>query len=111
MNRLIKDPNLNLVALYYKIWSRTICYPGLILEATSNRTIQFDPSISQELLLFAFSVVFCLTLFTLCSSAFHLSYNMLLNQMRSEDGDPEMLLRNSFYQFQADRAIPDLEVG
>jgi superfamily II RNA helicase len=43
-------------------------------------------------------------------SAFHLSYNMILNQMRSEDGDPENLLRNSFFQFQADRAIPDLEV-
>ncbi|XP_051132574.1 DExH-box ATP-dependent RNA helicase DExH9 isoform X2 [Andrographis paniculata] len=43
------------------------------------------------------------------NSAFHLSYNMLLNQIRSEDGDPESLLRNSFYQFQADRAIPDLE--
>lgn len=43
------------------------------------------------------------------NSAFHLSYNMLLNQIRSEDGDPETLLRNSFYQFQADRAIPDLE--
>lgn len=42
------------------------------------------------------------------NSAFHLSYNMLLNQMRSEDGDPESLLRNSFYQFQADHAIPDL---
>ncbi|OEL15369.1 DExH-box ATP-dependent RNA helicase DExH9 [Dichanthelium oligosanthes] len=44
-------------------------------------------------------------------SAFHLSYNMLLNQMRSEDGDPEKLLRYSFYQFQADRALPDLETG
>ncbi|KAJ1383224.1 rRNA-processing arch domain [Sesbania bispinosa] len=43
------------------------------------------------------------------NSAFHLSYNMILNQMRCEDGDPENLLRNSFYQFQADRAIPDLE--
>ncbi|XP_010906612.1 DExH-box ATP-dependent RNA helicase DExH9 [Elaeis guineensis] len=43
------------------------------------------------------------------NSAFHLSYNMLLNQMRSEDGDPEKLLRYSFYQFQADRALPDLE--
>ncbi|XP_027161319.1 DExH-box ATP-dependent RNA helicase DExH9 isoform X2 [Coffea eugenioides] len=42
------------------------------------------------------------------NSAFHLSYNMLLNQIRSEDGDPVNLLRNSFYQFQADRAIPDL---
>ncbi|XP_019418600.1 PREDICTED: DExH-box ATP-dependent RNA helicase DExH9 [Lupinus angustifolius] len=43
------------------------------------------------------------------NSAFHLTYNMILNQMRSEDGNPENLLRNSFYQFQADRAIPDLE--
>ncbi|KAL6990835.1 Exosome RNA helicase MTR4 [Sarracenia purpurea var. burkii] len=43
------------------------------------------------------------------NSAFHLSFNMLLNQMRCEDGDPEDLLRNSFYQFQADRAVPDLE--
>lgn len=43
------------------------------------------------------------------NSAFHLSYNMLLNQIRCEDGDPENLLRNSFYQFQADRALPDLQ--
>ncbi|XP_059449280.1 DExH-box ATP-dependent RNA helicase DExH9 [Corylus avellana] len=43
------------------------------------------------------------------NSAFHLSYNMILNQMRCEDGDPENLLRNSFYQFQADRAIPSFE--
>lgn len=44
-------------------------------------------------------------------SAFHLSYNMLLNQLRCEDGNPENMLRNSFFQFQADRAIPGLEVG
>ncbi|KAJ6715567.1 ATP-DEPENDENT RNA AND DNA HELICASE [Salix viminalis] len=37
------------------------------------------------------------------NSAFHLSYNMLLNQMRCEDGDLENLLRNSFFQFQADK--------
>ncbi|KAJ6818893.1 DExH-box ATP-dependent RNA helicase DExH9 [Iris pallida] len=43
------------------------------------------------------------------NSAFHLSYNMLLNQMRCEDGDPEKLLRYSFYQFQADCALPDLQ--
>ncbi|XP_027928311.1 DExH-box ATP-dependent RNA helicase DExH9 isoform X2 [Vigna unguiculata] len=43
------------------------------------------------------------------NSAFHLSYNTILNQMRCEDGDPEKLIRNSFFQFQADRAIPDLE--
>jgi ATP-dependent RNA helicase DOB1 len=34
---------------------------------------------------------------------------MLLNQIRCEDGDPEKLLRHSFYQFQADRVLPDLE--
>ncbi|KAK8970738.1 hypothetical protein KSP40_PGU003581 [Platanthera guangdongensis] len=44
------------------------------------------------------------------NSAFHLSYNMLLNQLRCEDGDPEKLLRLSFYQFQADRALPDIEI-
>lgn len=49
--------------------------------------------------------------FQLLSSAFHLSYNMLLNQIRCEEGNPENLLRNSFYQFQADHAIPDLEVS
>lgn len=43
-------------------------------------------------------------------SAFHLSYNMLLNQMRCEESDPEALLRNSFYQFQCDRALPQLQV-
>ncbi|MBO8631269.1 hypothetical protein INO08_16325, partial [Staphylococcus aureus] len=32
-----------------------------------------------------------------------------LNQMRCEDGDPENLLSHSFYQFQSDRALPDLE--
>ncbi|GLT90720.1 hypothetical protein SLE2022_086390 [Rubroshorea leprosula] len=43
------------------------------------------------------------------NSAFHLNYNMLLNQLRCEDGNPENMLRDSFYQFQADCAIPDLE--
>ncbi|KAH7372411.1 hypothetical protein KP509_17G002800 [Ceratopteris richardii] len=43
------------------------------------------------------------------NSAFHLSYNMLLNQMRCEESDPEALLRKSFYQFQCDRALPQLQ--
>ncbi|CAM6129641.1 unnamed protein product [Calypogeia fissa] len=43
------------------------------------------------------------------NSAFHLSYNTLLNQMRSEESDPEVLLRQSFYQFQADRSLPKLK--
>lgn len=43
------------------------------------------------------------------NSAFHLSYNMLLNQMRCEESNPEELLRNSFYQFQCDCALPQLQ--
>ncbi|KAI5065335.1 hypothetical protein GOP47_0020030 [Adiantum capillus-veneris] len=43
------------------------------------------------------------------NSAFHLSYNMILNQMRCEESDPETLLRSSFYQFQCDRALPQLQ--
>lgn len=42
--------------------------------------------------------------------AFHLSYNMLLNQLRSESGNNKNLLRNSFFQLQANRAITDIQV-
>eukprot|EP00249_Psilotum_nudum_P015142 c25185_g1_i1 orf=109-2382(+) len=43
------------------------------------------------------------------NSAFHLNYNMLLNQMRCEDSDPEALLRKSFHQFQCDHSLPQLQ--
>ncbi|CAK9262411.1 unnamed protein product [Sphagnum jensenii] len=43
------------------------------------------------------------------NSAFHLGYNMLLNQMRCEESNPEELLRRSFHQFQCDRALPKLQ--
>ena len=39
-------------------------------------------------------------------SAFHLSYNMLLNMQRIEDIDPAYLITHSFYQFQRDQALP-----
>lgn len=64
---------------------------------------------SRQVLYFIFP--WSLIIILVYCSAFHLSYNMLLNQLRSEDGNPENLLRNSFFQFQADRAIPDLEVS
>jgi hypothetical protein len=44
-------------------------------------------------------------------SAFHLTYNLLLSQMRCQDSTPEDLLQRSYKQFQADRALPDLQVG
>jgi len=43
------------------------------------------------------------------NSAFHLGYNMLLNLLRLEGGDPERLMALSFYQFQLERAAPALE--
>lgn len=36
---------------------------------------------------------------------------MLLNQMRSEDSNAEVLLRQSFHQYQCDRALPKLQVA
>jgi ATP-dependent RNA helicase DOB1 len=42
-------------------------------------------------------------------SAFHLTYATLLNIMRLDGAEPEALLRASFRQFQAERALPALE--
>eukprot|EP00160_Parvularia_atlantis_P000653 Unigene10529_Nuclearia_a/m.32198 Unigene10529_Nuclearia_a/g.32198 ORF Unigene10529_Nuclearia_a/g.32198 Unigene10529_Nuclearia_a/m.32198 type:complete len:509 (-) Unigene10529_Nuclearia_a:66-1592(-) len=43
------------------------------------------------------------------TSAFHLSYNMILNLMRIEDISPEYLLERSFFQFQNNASVPALE--
>ncbi|XP_041358322.1 exosome RNA helicase MTR4-like [Gigantopelta aegis] len=42
------------------------------------------------------------------NSAFHLTYNMVLNLLRVEEINPEYMLERSFYQFQNYSAIPDL---
>ena len=43
-------------------------------------------------------------------STFHLGYNMVLNLLRVEDADPEFMIRNSFYQFQAEEKVPQMKV-
>ena len=43
------------------------------------------------------------------NSAFHLSYNMILNLMRIEGIAPEKMLEKSFYQFQNNQCLPQLE--
>ena len=43
------------------------------------------------------------------NSAFHLTYNMVLNLLRVEEINPEFVLERSFYQFQNNLTIPDLE--
>uniref|UniRef100_UPI00358E6646 exosome RNA helicase MTR4 n=1 Tax=Myxine glutinosa TaxID=7769 RepID=UPI00358E6646 len=40
------------------------------------------------------------------NSAFHLTYNMVLNLLRVEEINPEYMLEKSFYQFQQHRALP-----
>jgi len=42
------------------------------------------------------------------NSAFHLSYNMVLNLLRVEGINPEYMLERSFFQFQNNSIIPDL---
>ncbi|KAJ2159133.1 ATP-dependent RNA helicase mtr4 [Coemansia sp. RSA 552] len=43
------------------------------------------------------------------NSAFHLSYNMILNLIRVETFTPQFMLERSFHQFQAHASIPRLE--
>lgn len=43
------------------------------------------------------------------NSAFHLTYNMVLNLLRVEEINPEIILEKSFFQFQNQQAIPELE--
>jgi ATP-dependent RNA helicase DOB1 len=43
------------------------------------------------------------------NSAFHLTYNMVLNLLRVEEINPEFVLERSFYQFQNNSSIPSLE--
>lgn len=42
-------------------------------------------------------------------SAFHLSYNMILNLMRVEGVSPEFMLERCFFQFQSNSDVPALE--
>lgn len=42
-------------------------------------------------------------------SAFHLSYNMILNLLRVEGISPEFMLERCFYQFQNQESIPEYE--
>ncbi|CAI5968318.1 unnamed protein product [Closterium sp. NIES-65] len=42
-------------------------------------------------------------------SAFHLSYNFILNQLRSPEVEIEQTIRSSYRQFQSDRALPALQ--
>lgn len=43
------------------------------------------------------------------TSAFHVTYNMLLNLLRVEELNPEYMLERSFFQFQHRAAVPELE--
>lgn len=43
------------------------------------------------------------------NSAFHLGYNMLLNSLRMEEFEPELLIRKSFHQYQSTKALPETQ--
>lgn len=44
------------------------------------------------------------------NSSFHLSYNMLTNLTRVEGVEPEFIVKRSFHQFQAERAVPMMKL-
>lgn len=45
------------------------------------------------------------------NSAFHITYNMLLNLLRVEEINPEYLMERSFCQFQNYAILPELYKG
>lgn len=45
------------------------------------------------------------------NSAFHLTYNMVLNLLRVEEINPEYMLERSFYQFQNNSSIPTKQLS
>jgi len=45
------------------------------------------------------------------NSTFHISFNMTLNTTRVEGNDPELIIRNSFLQFQSMRSLPAKKKG
>ena len=45
------------------------------------------------------------------TSAFHVTYNMILNLLRVEELNPEYMLERSFFQFQHRAALPELETS
>ncbi len=45
------------------------------------------------------------------NSAFHITYNMLLNLLRVEEINPEYLMERSFCQFQNYASLPELYKG
>ena len=42
------------------------------------------------------------------NSAFHLTYNMVLNLLRVEEVNPEIMLEKSFHQFQNYASVPGM---
>jgi ATP-dependent RNA helicase DOB1 len=61
---------------------------------------KMDPAVAKEMLHGQADVL---------NSAFHLTYNMILNLMRVEGANPEYMLENSFFQFQNNEKVPLLE--
>ena len=64
---------------------------------------------SNPILVVFFSFFFPQGLPDPLNSAFHLTYNMVLNLLRVEEINPEFVLERSFYQFQNNSSIPSLE--
>jgi ATP-dependent RNA helicase DOB1 len=70
---------------------------GVVILMLDER---MEPAVAKDMLHGASDALF---------SAFHLTYATLLNIMRVDGAEPEALLRASYRQYQAERALPALE--
>jgi ATP-dependent RNA helicase DOB1 len=96
VGKMIKVHMHALIVTYKSLSSRAI-FAGVVILMLDEK---MDPSVAQKLL---YGVADPLV------SAYHVSYNMLLNMLRVEAADPEFLLRSSFHQYQQEQSAPAIE--
>lgn len=71
---------------------------GIVIQMIDEK---IDPEVAKNMIYGKSDALF---------SSYHVSYNMVLNMLRVEDADPEILLRSSFHQYQQELHAPELEM-
>ena len=70
---------------------------GIVIQMLDEK---MDPDVAKGMIYGASDPLF---------SSYRVNYNMVLNMLRVEDADPDNLLRSSFFQYQQEQAVPELE--
>ena len=70
---------------------------GIVIQMLDEK---MDPDVAKGMIYGASDPLF---------SSYRVNYNMVLNMLRVEDADPDNLLRSSFFQYQQEQSVPELE--